>query len=415
MSSDLKITPLNSWHRQSGANMASFGGYDMPLWYDTGVKKEHLAVLESAGLFDTSHMACIMVTGPDALSLLEYCHTRELSGLKQGRCTYGAILNEKGHVIDDAIVYNFGPEIFMVCVNAGMGGVVNNHLLAQKQSRTVTVEDLTDQVAKIDIQGKNSARILAKILHDPATVFGAMPYFSFKGHFLKGADQPVRLLDKTDVLISRSGYTGEFGFEIFVAPDRVVSLWENLLAAGKGYDLMACGLGARDSLRAGAGLPLSHQDIGERKFVNHPWMFALAMAEDGKGFTKEFLGKEALLDSAGALFTVPFVGETLRKVGTGPDTRVIDASGESIGTVLTCATDMGIGRHEGRILSVASPDLPEGFKAKGLSCGFLLADRKLDPGEKLVLQENKRKINVVVAGEIRPHRTGRLKITNFTG
>ncbi|MBI9092371.1 MAG: aminomethyltransferase family protein [Desulfobacterium sp.] len=415
MSSDLKTTPLNPWHKQSGANMASFGGYDMPLWYDTGVKKEHLAVLESAGLFDTSHMACIMVTGPDALALLQFCHTRELSGLKQGRCVYGAILNEKGHVIDDAIVYNFAPETYMLCVNAGMGGAVSSHLLAQKQSRTVTIEDLTDQVAKVDIQGKNSARILAKILHDPATVFGAMPYFSFKGHFLKGTDQPVQLLDKTDVLISRSGYTGEFGFEIFVAPDKVVSLWESLLDAGKASGLIACGLGARDSLRAGAGLPLSHQDVGERKFVNHPWMFALATTEDGKGFTKEFLGKDALLDSADAPFTVPFVGENLRKVGTGPDTQVIDASGKSIGMVLTCATDMGIGLHEGRILSIASPDLPEGFKAKGLSCGFVLVDRQPNPGEKLVLQENKRKINVVVAGEIRPHRTARLKITNFTG
>lgn len=415
MNSDLKTTPLNPWHRQSGANMASFGGYDMPLWYDTGVKQEHLAVLQSAGLFDTSHMACIMVTGPDALALLQYCHTRDLSGLSQGRCTYGAILNEQGHVIDDAIVYNFGPETFMVCVNAGMGGTVSSHFLAHKQSWTVTVEDLTDLVAKIDIQGRNSARILAKILHDPATVFGAMPYFSFKGHFIRGTDQPVRLLDQTDVLISRSGYTGEFGFEIFVVPDRAVALWENLLSAGKEYDLIPCGLGARDSLRAGAGLPLSHQDIGERKFVNHPWMFALALADDGKGFTKEFLGKEALLDSAGAPFTVPFVGENLRKVGTGPDTRVIDAGGASIGTVLTCATDMGIGLHEGRILSVASPDLPETFKAKGLSCGFLLSDRKLEPGEKLVLQENKRKINVVVAQDIRPHRTARLKITNFTG
>jgi aminomethyltransferase len=415
MSTEFKTTPLNQWHRQSGANMASFGGYDMPLWYDTGVKKEHLAVLESAGLFDTSHMACIMVTGPDALALLQFCHTRELSGLKQGRCVYGAILNEKGHVIDDAIIYNFAPETYMICVNAGMGGAVASHLLAHKQAWTVTIEDLTDQVAKIDIQGKNSARILAKILHDPDMVFGAMPYFSFKGHFLKGTDQPVQLLDGTDVLISRSGYTGEFGFEIFVAPDRVVSLWENLLSAGNGHSLIPCGLGARDSLRAGAGLPLSHQDIGERKFVNHPWMFALAMTEDGKGFTKEFLGKDALLDSAGEPFTVPFVGENLRKVGTGPDTKVIDASGESIGTVLTCATDMGIGLHEGRILSIASPDLPEGFKAKGLSCGFLLVDRKLNPGEKLVLQENKRKINVAVAGEIRPHRTARLKITNFTG
>ncbi|MDY0221923.1 MAG: aminomethyl transferase family protein [Desulfobacterium sp.] len=413
MGSDLKTTPLNAWHRANKANMAGFGGYDMPLWYGTGVKKEHLAVLESAGLFDTSHMACVMVKGPDALALLQFCLTRDLSDLQDSRCSYGAILNSKGHVVDDAIVYRFHQESFMVCVNAGMGGRVADHLEANKNRRTVEIEDLSDRLAKIDIQGRNSARILSKLLQNPDTVFTTMPYFSFKGTLHQGGADPVLFKDGTNILLSRSGYTGEFGFEVFADSEAAVSIWEQLLEAGKEYNLIPCGLAARDSLRVGSVLPLSHQDIGNMPFINHPWMVALPLGQDGKTFTKEFLGRDALEAARDAAFTHAFVGEDLRKVGTGPDTRVIDTQGKVIGSVLTCVTDMGIGWHDGKIYSITSPVLPDDFKARGISCGFILADHKLEEGEKLTLQEGKRKIRVTVVKDIRPHRTAKLKLTNF--
>ena len=148
-------------------------------------------------------------------------------------------------------------------------------------------------------------------------------------------------------------------------------------------------------------------------FINHPWPFALPFAQDGKTFTKDFLGKKALLDANNTGFTHAFVGENLRKVGSGPDTQVINDKGKVIGSVLTCVTDMGIGWQDGKIYSIASPNLPDNFKAKGISCGFVLADHRLEPGEKLTLQEGKRKIKVSVAQDVRPHRTARLKITNF--
>ncbi|MDY0375372.1 MAG: aminomethyl transferase family protein [Desulfobacterium sp.] len=410
---DLKTTPLNAWHRANNANMAGFGGYDMPLWYGSGVKKEHLAVLESAGLFDTSHMACVMVKGTDALELLQFCITRELSDLKNGRCAYGAILNDKGHVVDDAIVYRFGQGSFMVCVNAGMGDKVSDHLGANKGRMNLEIENLSDRLAKIDIQGRNSARILSKLLKTPDSVFTAMPYFSFKGSLHHGGADPVLLKDGTNILLSRSGYTGEFGFEIFADSGAGVSIWEQLLNAGREYNLTPCGLAARDSLRVGSVLPLSHQDIGNMPYINHPWMVALPLDQDGKTFTKDFLGRDALEAANDADFTHAFVGEDLRKVGSGPDTQVIDAKGKMIGSVLTCVTDMGIGWHDGKIYSITSPDLPVDFKAKGISCGFILADHKLEEGEKLTLQEGKRKIKVTVVKDIRPHRTAKLKLTNF--
>lgn len=410
MAQELKTTPLNEWHRAAGANMADFGGYDMPLWYETGVKNEHLGVLKSAGIFDTSHMACITVTGKDAFDLLQLCFTRDISSLADGRCVYGAFLNEKGHSLDDAIVYKFGPQEYMICVNSGMGPDISAHLAAYGKDRDTDIRDLTDKVAKVDVQGKNSAGILAKLLKDPDSVFAKMPYFSFKGRITGNSD--TLLADDTPILLSRSGYTGEFGFEIFISPEAVVKLWKEILEAGDEYEVTACGLGARDSLRAGAVLPLSHQDIGEWKFLNHPWDFALPYNEDRSGFTKEFIGREAL-EQGFDRYVYPFAGDNLKKVAAGEETKVLDGRQNTIGHVLTCATDMGCGWHDGRIYSIASPDLPEDARIKGISCGFVMVNQKLGYGDRLTLKENKRKIEVTVVRDVRPDRTARKAIKNF--
>jgi aminomethyltransferase len=411
----MKTTPLHQWHLDAGANMADFGGYDMPLWYDTGVKNEHLAVLTSAGIFDTSHMACVTVEGPDAFSLLNFCFTRDLTPLAVGRCVYGAFLNEKGHCLDDAIVYKFSGTSFMVCVNAGMGGAIADHLNKHKKDRDVTITDLTDRIAKMDIQGIDSVRILSKLIQSPDTVFGKMPYFSFKGHFDPNHPEAgaVKLKNGTPVLLSRSGYTGEFGFEIFIAPNAIVDLWKQVLAAGESFGIAACGLGARDSLRAGAGLPLSHQDIGHFKFMNHPWDFALPYNSDKSGFTKDFLGAAALVPEKNDVYVFPFVGDSLRKVAAGENTGVFDENEQQIGHVLTCATDMGITWHEGKIVSINTPDLPDNIKIKGIACGFVMVSKHLEPGTKLMLKEGKRAISVTIVTDIRPDRTARKKITHF--
>jgi aminomethyltransferase len=411
----LKTTPLHSWHKNAGANMADFGGYDMPLWYETGVKTEHLAVLTSAGIFDTSHMACLFVSGKESFTLINYCFTRDISGLDPGRCVYGAFLDSKGHCLDDAIVYKYSDVFFMICVNAGMGAAIAGHLNENKARLEVSIEDLTGKIAKMDIQGINSAKILSKLIQNPEKFFNPLPYFSFKGNFNESllGESSVKLSDGTPVLLSRSGYTGEFGFEIFLHPDSIVKLWKDVLAIGKDLGVTACGLGARDSLRTGACLPLSHQDIGHWKFKNHPWEFALPYTKDKTSFTKNFLGAEALLSTEGDSFIYPFAGDSLRKVSAGEDTQVLDHTGAVIGKVLTCATDMGITRHEGKIISIASGTLPPDIKIKGLSCGFVMVSMKLDPGVTLTLKEGKRSITATLVTDIRPGRTARKKITNF--
>ena len=285
---------------------------------------------------------------------------------------YGVFLDEQGHAIDDAIVFLVEASSYMVVVNAGMGPVIAGHLVAHREDASVDIADLTDRLGKIDIQGPRAARILARVLENPREVLQDMVYFSFKG----SCDAPtgpagrVRLADGTPLLLSRTGYTGEFGFELFLDPGRTKAVWDALLEAGRPSGMLACGLAARDSLRTGAVLPLAHQDIGPWPFRDNPWPFALPYNEDGTGFTKSFVGDQALNDAGASQSTQPFVGLDPRKVATSDPAVVKDADGRTIGVVTTCATDMGIDRHDGPIISVSSPD-PPGFEPKGLSCGFV--------------------------------------------
>jgi aminomethyltransferase len=424
MNKEIKTTLLHDWHLERGANMASFGGYDMPLWYPTGVKGEHLAVINSAGLFDTSHMAVVTVVGKEARDLLQNCFSKDLEhclGLKKtplvkGRSVYGLFLTPRGHVLDDSIVSQVADTLYMVVVNASMGGPVAAHLTDNAAGMEAEVADMTDAVGKIDIQGKSSAKILSKILRNPEDLFSKFPYFSFKGWYddkVEGGDA-VRLNDGTPILLSRTGYTGEFGFEIFVAPQKLVALWQLLLEAGKEYSLEACGLAARDSLRAGAVLPLSHQDIGHWPFAETPWPFAVAEKDPATcKFSKQFIGAEALSSLKDTDYTLPFAGYDPRKMVVSEKSYVADEAGTNIGTILTCATDMAIGRVGDRIVSLATAvadGKPQDFVPKGLSCGFVKVNRRLQPGEIVSLTDGKKKIKVEIRSDVRPDRTARRPI-----
>lgn len=416
---ELKRTLLHSWHVEHGANMAPFGEYEMPLWYTGGAKAEHLAVITGAGVFDTSHMAAVRVAGDRARDLLQYCFTKDLEqcvGLARGplvagRCVYGVFLNPDGTVLDDAIVYQLTDTIYMVVVNAGMGGAVAERLGENNGEFQAEVTDLTDQVGKMDVQGPAAARVLRKVLADPEAVFGSMAYFSFKGGFAGlTSSVPVTLEDGTPLLVSRTGYTGEFGFELFIARDRFVRLWEEVLAAGAEFGVLPCGLAARDSLRAGAVLPLSHQDIGPWPFAANPWQFALPWNEGQDGFTKTFIGDGALAGQDAVMHTLPFAGYDPRKIVVGESTYVADSEGNRIGRILTCATDMAIGRVDGKIFSMASTaddGRPADFVAKGLSCGFVQLEEELAPGTEVILTDGKKKIRVEIRADVRPRRTAR--------
>lgn len=414
---ELKKTRLYDWHISQKANMADFGNYLMPLWYPSGVRCEHLAVLTNAGIFDTSHMAAVMVEGAGAFELLQKCFSKDLracvgSGrrsLSAGECVYGVFLNAAGEVIDDAIVYQLDRQLYMVVVNAGMGGELALHLTDQAGDGQIKVTDLSDRLGKMDIQGPVSALVLAKVLKNPETALADLKYFSFRGSFdeSRPAAGTVRLRDETCVLLSRTGYTGEFGFEIFIQPERLVDLWRMILDAGTQFDLKPCGLAARDSLRTGAVLPLSHQDIGPWPFINNPWQFALPFNRNQTAFTKRFIGDKALLKLKNTARTYGFVGYDLRKVSIHDPAEVFTADGAQIGVVLTCATDMGIARYGDRIYSIGSPDKPDDFKPAGLCCGFVRVAAELNCGDQVVLKDKRREIKVAITEDIRPDRSAR--------
>ena len=373
----LKTTVLHSSHLERNANMAEFGGYDMPLWYPSGTKAEHLAVITQAGLFDTSHMAVITVEGSGAFDLLQRSFTKDLhccqgkgrAPLAEGRSVYGLLLNSEGTVLDDAIIGQFGVDRYMIVVNSGMGSTVAAHLTKLAQGE-VAITDYSDRLGKIDLQGPASARILGILFSDPVSVLDDMGYFSFKGDIFPGGSTALELKDGTGVILSRTGYTGEFGFELFTEKANAMNLWQMILAAGESFGVLPCGLAARDSLRAGAMLPLSHQDIGDWTFGHTPWSFVLPWDNDGEGWTKSFVGAQRLLQSERD-YTYGFAGYDPRKISTGSASEVKDDDGVTIGKILTCTTDMAIGRVEERIVSIATPvskGRPEAYQPRGLSC-----------------------------------------------
>lgn len=413
----IKNTVLHDWHVNNNANMAEFGGYDMPLWYSAGVKQEHLAVIQTAGLFDTSHMAVITLEGDGCWELLQHTFTKDLDKcigpqkkpLAEGRCVYGTFLNAAGHVIDDAIVYRQGEDRFMVVVNAGMGEKISAHL-ENYNDQSAKIVDYTDKLGKIDIQGVATLEILKNLLQNPDQIFEKFIYFSFKGWFDSDwCKEPVVTKSGIEILLSRTGYTGEFGVEIFVKVEQAQQLWEDILATGAPLNILPCGLAARDSLRTGAVLPLSHQDIGEHLFINNPWPFALPYDDEGK-FTKSFLGYKALIEEKYSSFTYPFAGYNPRKIPLIEESFVADENGESIGRILTCTTDMAIDRRDDEIISVAANKTSDddAFSPKGLSCGFILVQKELSAGDKVFLVNGKRKIEVEIRQDIRPNRTARL-------
>lgn len=404
----LNKTVLNPVHVAAGATLVDFGGWEMPLWYPSGAVKEHLAVLSGAGLFDTSHMAVIVAEGPGLREFLNYAVTKDLSGLKPGRAAYGLILDKKGWAVDDAIVYPLAENRFALVVNAGMGEPVIGHLKKLPGGDNFSWADLSGRLAKIDLQGPASLKIIRNLITDAASIFDEFFYFNFKGDFDLGQTN-IRFTDGAPALLSRTGYTGELGFEIFISLERAGTIWSRLLEAGRDHGLIPCGLAARDSLRAGAVLPLSHQDFGAWPFINNPWPWALPYGRDG-AFTKDFNGREAL-DPEIAEHTSAFVGFDPRKVE--PAEAVVVHNDQTIGAVLTAVADMSIGRVDGRVIGLASPNRPSGWHPKGLVCGFVKVREKLASGDAVYLRDARRQLKVEICDDVRPGRTARKNLASM--
>lgn len=375
----MESTILLENHKKLNATFGEFGGYNMPLWYESA-KNEHLNVLKNVGIFDTSHMSFIWVEGEDSYNLLESSFSRDIRELKIGKSIYGLFLTNENHVLDDALLYMMDIKKYFIVVNASMSERVIKHLKSFNYNK-INIINYSNLLGKIDVQGPQSLVLMERIFDK--NVFIDFPYFTFKGSFLNG-----------EVLISRSGYTGEFGFELFVEKDKAQDLWKELLSKGEDLKISPCGLAARDSLRVGAGLPLSHQDFGSWEFVNTPWDFAVTNSKNS--------------DSS---FTYAYVGYDVRKLHNNKGSVLIN--NEKIGEVLSCVTEVSLTRIDNKILSVMSKELPVDFKVKGLVAGFIKVNKKLDYEQVVILSDNKRELKVEIVKTVRPEKTSRKSIKNI--
>ena len=269
-------TPLYAWHESHGGKIVPFAGYLLPVQYETGVIAEHMAVRIAAGLFDISHMGEIFLTGPDALANIQKLMTNDCSGMPDGRVRYTLMCYEDGGVVDDLVVCRLGEGRYLLVVNAA-----NRHKDAEwiesHLSGDVKFEDASDRYAQIALQGPKAPEILAK-LADSASI--PVKYYTL---IENGTVSGI------PCIVSRTGYTGELGYELYCAPENAEKLWNLLLDAGKDEGLIPCGLGARDTLRLEAAMPLYGHEMSE---TVTPFEANLSFAVK---LTKEdFIGKKAL-------------------------------------------------------------------------------------------------------------------------
>jgi len=265
----MKTTCLYDRHVALGAKISPFAGFDMPIQYE-GITQEHNAVRNDVGVFDVSHMGEIFVKGSDSERFVNHIFTNDVTVMEKGKILYGMMLYPDGGVVDDLLVYKEGENDFLLVVNAANIDKDNDWIVSNSKGFDVQIDNQSDKWGQIAVQGPNSEKIVTDLLgYKDASVLGFYEYARF------GAD-----------IVSRTGYTGEDGFEIYAAPDSICSMWDKLIANG----VAPCGLGCRDTLRFEAGLPLYGDELSEEI---SPVMAGLSMF--CKLDKEEFIGKDALV------------------------------------------------------------------------------------------------------------------------
>ncbi len=270
----MKKTALYSIHKELGAKMVEFAGWSMPVQYE-GVRQEHLAVRQSAGLFDVSHMGEIEVRGKDAIGFCQWITTNDVSKVANLQAQYTILCNNKGGVVDDVIIYKFSDEMILICVNASNSDKDYEWIKSNSGDFDVEVLDRSPEYSQIAIQGPDSKTILSECIGADLDNIKKFRFDTFKWN-------------EGDLIVARTGYTGEEGFEIFLPWDGAALLWNSLMETGKEYGIKPCGLAARDTLRIDMGYSLYGHEIDED--IN-PLQAGLGRYVK---MDTDFIGKEAL-------------------------------------------------------------------------------------------------------------------------
>ena len=316
-----KRTCLYDKHISLGATMVAFGGFDMPLLYqNAGIAPEHYAVREKVGLFDVSHMGEVTVKGPDAERYVQHIFTNDVADAPVGKIYYGMMCYENGGTVDDLLVYKLGENDFFLVINAA--NIDKDWAWMQQQAAgfDIDLQNRSDFYGQIAIQGPEAEYTVETVLALPCK---EMTFYTCKTILSPLTPQP----SPQEIIISRTGYTGEDGFEIYASHDYIRECWDKLIAAG----VQACGLGCRDTLRFEVGLPLYGDELSE---TITPIMAGLGMFV--KLDKEEFIGKEALAKQKAEGPTKKLVGiELFDKAIPRHGYTVLNMAGEPIGEVTT--------------------------------------------------------------------------------
>ncbi|MES2359454.1 MAG: glycine cleavage system aminomethyltransferase GcvT [Gemmatimonadota bacterium] len=283
-------TPLHDVHIALGAKMVPFAGFEMPVQYPAGITAEHKSVRENVGLFDVSHMGEFMIRGPQAIDFANYVTTNDVAALAVGQAQYSTILNEGGTIVDDCLVYRF-PDHLMMVVNASNKDKDLAHISAYMDRFDCSIEDVSDRIALLALQGPRAQEVMARFTD---VNLDDIAYYHFQVATVAGVP---------GVILSRTGYTGEDGFELYFDASRAVEMWNALMSEGS---VTPAGLGARDTLRLEMGMALYGNDIDDGTTPYEAGLGWLVKLKKG-----DFVGKEALERQKAAGIPRKLIGFTM--------------------------------------------------------------------------------------------------------
>lgn len=327
----MKKTPLYDKHRELGGKMVEFHDWLLPVQY-SGIIEEHNRVRNAAGLFDVSHMGEITVEGPDATDFVQKMITNDISKTKDFRIVYSPMCYPDGGTVDDILVYKYSPSFYLLVVNASNTDKDYEWLMKNKEGR-VEIKNVSGYYAQLALQGPEAEKILQKLVN---ARLGDMKFFDFI---------PEAEICGYSAIVSRSGYTGEDGFEIYVNSEFAPVLWDKLLDAGREHGLVPAGLGARDTLRLEAALPLYGQELSEN----------ISPLEAGldrfvKTDKNDFTGKKALVEKKAAGLKRRLAGFEMIDRGVPRTGYDIQVKGERIGFVTSGSFSPTLGKNLGMAL-----------------------------------------------------------------
>ena len=317
----LRKTALNAVHRQLGAKMVDFNGWDMPVEYPSvgGLMKEHLAVRNGVGVFDVSHMGDIRISGPQALQAVQHITMNDASKLAVNQAQYSALLYPEGTFVDDVIVHRLGERDYLLVINAGTREKDVDWVTSNTRAFDVKVENLSDNYTQIAIQGPKGVDTLQKLT---AADLSQVKFYWFTHGTVCGLP---------NTLIARTGYTAEDGFEIYVPTDEATSsrVWNDVMKAGEEFGILPCGLGARNTLRLEGALSLYGHEISEKINVWEAHLDRFIKMEKG-----DFIGRSALEKAKAGGVKRTLVGlESIERGIPRDGYRVLDENGAHIGYV----------------------------------------------------------------------------------